>query len=298
MTGTGPERRMDAVPRAVRALHSRPHPHVCDAAPEGVQQDTEQENTELARHVDAQEGVDILAIAKQSQQSTDKLRAAGADRVLLPKPGWPHIDQPRWSSEVHRVQSVRGGYDTDTIEKRTQLRFALPVPATSADVEPQRALRDGNTVRNTARRQALEPYIRALIAHFEVVGRHASLQEAGEFLATILGDTDMVRRLSLHAEGLRAVAALLDDLRLVGVVLRHGWKCGGGNGMCPVEAGILELMANCLRTVETPAMVPRTGPHRALRFKSNAVCDCVCALQRPQSGRGWHCGTNGEAYPS
>ena len=216
MSETGSERWVDALPRAVSALNSRPHPHVFDAAPEDLQSETEQDNKELARQVDVQAGVDILANAKQSQQATDKLREAGAYRVLLPKREWPRVDQPRWSAEVHRVQNVRGGYVTDTAGERTQLRFALPVPANSADVEAPRALRGGNAARNTARRQALEPFVTALVAHLQVLGRSASLQEAGSFLATLPGYTDMVRRLNLHAGGIRAVAALFDDLMLAG----------------------------------------------------------------------------------
>lgn len=136
--------------------------------------------------------------------------------MRLPKREWPRVDQPRWSAEVHRVQNVRGGYVTDNNGERTQLSFALPVPANSADVEHPRALRGGNAARNTARRQALEPFVTALVAHLQVLRRSAFLQEAGSFLATLLGYTDMVRRLNLHAGGSRAVAALFDDLVLAG----------------------------------------------------------------------------------
>ena len=207
---------MDALPRAVSALNRRPHPHVFDAAPEDLQSETEQDNKELARQVDVQAGVDILANAKQSQEAADKLKEAGAYRVLLPKREWPRVDQPRWSAEVHRVQNVGGGYVTDTAGERTQLRCALPVPANSADVEAHKALRGGNAARHTARRQALEPFVTALVAHLQVLGRSASLQEVGSFLATLPGYTDMVRRLNLHAGGIRAVAALFDDLMLAG----------------------------------------------------------------------------------
>ena len=216
MTETGSERWVDALPRAVRALNSRPHPHLFDAAPEDLQSDTEQENTELARHVDAQAGVDILANAKQSQQVVDKLREAGAYRVLLPKREWPRVDQPRWSSDVHHVHGVKGGYVTDDNGERTQVRFALPVPANSVDVEPPTALRGGNAVRNAARRQALEPFVTALVAHLQVLGRSITLQDAGSFLATLPGYTDMVRRLGMYPGGFRTVAALFDDLRLAG----------------------------------------------------------------------------------
>lgn len=201
MAETGSEHRVDALPRAVRALNSRPHPHVCDVASEDMQPETEQENKELVRHVDAQAGVDILANTTQSQQAADKLRAAGAYRVLRPMRGWPRADQPRWSSDVHRVQSVKGGYVTNNNGERTQLRFAPPVPTTSAVVQPPRALRGGNAARNTARWQALEPFITALVAHLEVLGRSAFLQEAGSFLAILPGNTDMVRGLGLHADG-------------------------------------------------------------------------------------------------
>lgn len=202
MTEFGSERWIDALLWTVRALNSRPHPHSFDATPEDLQPGTAQENKERARHVDAQVGEDILANAKQSQQAADQLRAAGTYRVLLPKREWPRVVQPRWSSEVHRVQTIRRGYVTDTTGERTQLRFALFLPATSAGVEPPRALCCGSAVRNTARRQALEPLITALIAHVDVRGRSASLQEAGELFASIAGYTDMVRILSLHAVGL------------------------------------------------------------------------------------------------
>lgn len=123
MAGPGSERRIDALPRAVRALNRRPHPRLFDAAPEDVQQGTEQDNTERVRHVDTQAGVDIWAHAKQPQHAAYQLRAAGSYRVLLPKHEWPRVDRPRWSSEEHQVQSVRGGYVTDTIGERTPLRL-------------------------------------------------------------------------------------------------------------------------------------------------------------------------------
>lgn len=63
MTETGSERWVDALPRAVRALHNRPQPHLFDAAPEDLQSETQQDNKELARQVDVQAGVDTLVNA-------------------------------------------------------------------------------------------------------------------------------------------------------------------------------------------------------------------------------------------
>lgn len=62
----------------------------------------------------------------------------------------------------------------------------------------------------------MDPLITALLAHLEVIGWNASLQEAGACLATIPGYTDMLRIMSLPAEVFRDIAALVDDIRLVG----------------------------------------------------------------------------------
>ena len=62
----------------------------------------------------------------------------------------------------------------------------------------------------------MEPFVTALVAHLQVLGKSASIQEAGSFLATLPGYTDMVRILHLHAGGFKAVAALFDDLMLAG----------------------------------------------------------------------------------
>ena len=73
---------MGALPRAVRALNSKPHPHVFDAAPEDMQPETVQENKELVRHVDVQAGVSILAkrqaITAGSRQAQGRRSIQGA----------------------------------------------------------------------------------------------------------------------------------------------------------------------------------------------------------------------------
>lgn len=209
LTDTGGERWVDALPRAVDALNDRPHPHLFGAAPN----DTDS-NANLRRLLDTNAGFDILENSKQTRAAETVLREAGAYRVLLPKREWPRADQARYSSQVFRVASVNAGYVTDTDGVRTQVRFALPVPASSTSVELPLAIRSGNVARDAARRQALEPFATALKAHLG--NRSLTIQQAATFMTTIPGYSEAVKIAGLTKGGLRSVAQLFDDLELFG----------------------------------------------------------------------------------
>lgn len=98
-----------ALPRAVRALNTRPHPHRFEAAPEHVQPGTEKEHKARVCFEGAQAGVDNMAKAKQSKRAADLLRVAGTCRVLLPKRDWPRAEHLQCSSVVYRLQRIRRG---------------------------------------------------------------------------------------------------------------------------------------------------------------------------------------------
>ena len=209
LADTGGERWVDALPRAVDALNDRPHPHLYGAAPN----DTDS-NPHLFRLLSANAGFDILENSRQTRAAEEQLREAKAFRVLLPKREWPRADQARYSSQVFKVAGVQAGYVTDSAGVRTQVRFALPVPDSSASVELPMAIRSGDAARDAARRQALEPFITALKARLGT--RSLNLRQAAKFLSTIPGYADAVKTARLVKGGFRTIAQLYDDLELFG----------------------------------------------------------------------------------
>ena len=209
LTETGEESWLGALQRAVDALNSRPSDHLMGSAPDDVGN-----NVALSYALEARAGEDILENSKQLKAATQRLLDAGAYRVLLPKRDWQRIDQPKYSSEVHEVRSIKHGYVVSKGGLRHQVRFAAPVSRGSQAVTIPRALMPGDAARDEARRQVLKPFVEALKAHLG--SRSLTLTQAGQFLSTVPGYVDAMNNLKLRDSGFRAVAALFDELRLFG----------------------------------------------------------------------------------
>jgi hypothetical protein len=206
---TGSESWIDALPRAIGALNTRPSVHLLGSAPDDVE-----DNAPLNYALEARAGEDILANSKQLTRATKMLLDAGAYRVLLPRREWQRTDQPKYSSEVHEVQSIKNGYVFSKSGLRHQIRFAAPVPKDSQTIRVLRAILPGDAARDDARREVLKPFIEALKGHLG--GSSATLMQAGMFLSRVPGYTDAMKNLKLHDAGFRVVAALFDDLDVFG----------------------------------------------------------------------------------
>lgn len=206
---TGSESWIDALPRAIGALNTRPSAHLLGSAPDDVE-----DNAPLNYALEARAGEDVLANSKQLTRATKMLLDAGAYRVLLPRREWQRTDQPKYSSEVHEVQSIKNGYVFSKSGLRHQIRFAAPVPKDSQTIRVPRAIMPGDAARDDARREVLKPFIEALKGHLG--GGSATLMQAGMFLSKVPGYTDAMKNLKLHDAGFRVVAALFDDLDVFG----------------------------------------------------------------------------------
>ena len=94
--------------------------------------------------------------------------------------------QPRWSSEVHKVDQVTGSHVKDTDGKTFQTRLVLPVPATSAEVGVPEYLRRGSAQIDAVRRAKLasihEPLTRWLVRQ---PNHKAQLSQAGTYLRSV-----------------------------------------------------------------------------------------------------------------
>jgi len=192
------------LPKAVKALNERPSEHLFGAAPNDVGKDPV-----LGFALDAQAGREIAVNDALGQQSAEKLRAAGAYRVLLPRSKWPRADQARYSAEVYKVAKVKHGYVTNSEGHSHAVHLVLPVPIGSREGERQVRVKDQD-----ARHAALQPFVTALVGWLG--NASASLQEAGEFLATIPDYTETVKRLKLQKPGFRFIAGLFKELQLYG----------------------------------------------------------------------------------
>jgi hypothetical protein len=192
------------LPKAVKALNERPNDHLLGAAPVDI--DT---NPVLRYALDAQAGREILFNCELGRQAAEKLRVAGAYRVMLPRSDWPRADQPRYSAEVHTVAKVEHSYVTDTEGNVEEVHLVLPVPLGSRTGERQVRVKD-----HELRQTTLQPFITALVAHLG--DGSASLQQAGEFLATIPHYTETVKDLKLYSQGFRVIATMFPELELFG----------------------------------------------------------------------------------
>lgn len=99
MADTCSERGLDALPRTMRALNTRPQPHLFDAAPEEVQPETEQTKKTLVRRLDASASFDRLTSSARLEHT----------KCCGPSASWPRVNQLCWSSAVHRLQSSKDG---------------------------------------------------------------------------------------------------------------------------------------------------------------------------------------------
>jgi hypothetical protein len=166
-------------------------------------------NPVLRYALDVQAGREIAYNDALGKQAAEKLRAAGAYRVLLPRSEWPRADQARYSAGVHTVAKVEHGYVTDTQGNTHQVHLVLPVPTGSRTGERQVRLKD-----HEPRQLDLQPFITALVAHLG--DGSATLQAAGELLATIPHYTETVKGLKLQKPGFRFIAGLFKELELFG----------------------------------------------------------------------------------
>ena len=191
MVEKGTESWVGAFREAQDALNRRPLDHLLGARPVDVGH-----NAELGYSLDYQAGEEQKEVTSQLQDQATRLEAAGAFRTLLLRGKFDKTGKPRWSSEVHQLKEVRDGFAVGTDGVRERLRFVLPVAKESRSVQVPRGLTGGDGARDNLRREKLQPFIEALLAHLPAGGLH--VQEAGNFLGTLPGYRDALTELQLR----------------------------------------------------------------------------------------------------
>ena len=112
----------------------------------------------------------------------EKLREAGHFRTVKNRPanfarGW----QPKWSEEVHEVDSVAFDTVTDTQGRRFKTKFTLPVHGHTETGGPRRIERGGSAQTQAKIRERLDPFAQAVAQHFGA-GASISLTRIGQYL--------------------------------------------------------------------------------------------------------------------
>ena len=88
-------------------------------------------NDELQFSLNYKVGQQQRELTHQLQTQASKLEEAGAFRTLLPRTKFQKTDKPRWSSEVHPLDSVNDGFAIGKDGTKERVRFALPVSSES-----------------------------------------------------------------------------------------------------------------------------------------------------------------------
>jgi hypothetical protein len=118
-----------ALKKATAAYNEKSHSYLMGSAPNDVKG-----SAELQYELDKQNGLAIRHNNEKWRARAGKLRDAGAFRTARPRADWERIDAPKFSGEVHEVDSFKGA-NVESGDKSFPVSTVLAVPAGSRDVD-------------------------------------------------------------------------------------------------------------------------------------------------------------------
>ena len=122
--------------------------------------------------------------AEEIENREGKLREAGYFRVMLDRPlHFARGFKPRWSDEVHTVETVDFDTVINTQGKSFKTKFTLPVEGYTDLSKPRRMERGGSEQTSSKQRRLLQTLADEVFTHFGE-GRTVSLTRVAAFLST------------------------------------------------------------------------------------------------------------------
>ena len=174
---------VDKVKSTTDAFNSTPH-----GALRGDEPDEVEEKPVVKFHAYQDNARRIDQNIKASAGKRTKLAETGAFRTLLPKSSWVRATQPKWSSEVHKLEDVQGSSVKSTQGKTFHISKVLPVDPESKDFPVPASIARGSAARDLNTRRDLEPFAARLKAYLAGGTNGArSLTEVARHAKTLAG---------------------------------------------------------------------------------------------------------------
>jgi len=199
-----------AIKKTAKAINENSHSALMNSAPDDVK------GPEVLQYeLEKQAGLDMAQNAKVAEDRANKLKEAGAFRVILPRNTWTRAGQPRWSDKVYTLKGMSGTEAIATDGTIVPIRDALPVPLGTKDTAVPRTLRGGRQTRDQDSRGTLQPFANTLIR--EVEKGPLTLQKAGMLMRKQAGFTDAMTTAKITGVGaLKRFIDLFSELTIEG----------------------------------------------------------------------------------